>query len=55
MRKHPGGHLIYETGDKDAPEFIKDRNGAVVLSMCRKCRRCESQLVTPCDADRPGD
>lgn len=30
-------HVLYETGDQDAPEQIKDRNGEVVLAMCRKC------------------
>jgi len=38
-------HDLYKTGDEDAPEAIKDRNGEVVLSMCRRCGRAESELT----------
>lgn len=46
---HPS-HDLYKTGDADAPEQIKDRNGEVVLDQCRCCRRAESQLLDgePC-------
>lgn len=46
---HPS-HELYKTGDADAPEQIKDRNGEVVLDQCRYCRRAESQLLDgePC-------
>lgn len=37
-------HVLYETGDKDAPDVIKDRNGEVVLSLCRNCGRGEAEL-----------
>jgi hypothetical protein len=37
-------HELYKTGDADAPEQIKDRNGEVCLSRCRKCGLAESEL-----------
>ncbi len=37
-------HVLYKTGDLDAPFQIKDRNGEVVLNMCRKCRKAEAEL-----------
>lgn len=39
-------HDLYETGDSDAPEAIKDRNGEVVLNMCRRCGKAEVELDT---------
>lgn len=44
-------HDIYEQGDADVPEQIKDRNGDVALRMCRRCGRAEIELQdTPnCD------
>lgn len=42
-------HDLYKTGDFDAPGQIKDRNGEVVLSMCRKCGRAEIELSEPCN------
>ena len=41
-------HLLYETGDADAPAEIKDRNGEVVLALCRVCRRAEGDLTRFC-------
>jgi hypothetical protein len=41
-------HKLYETGDADAPDVIKDRNGEVVLGLCRVCGRGECELVEPC-------
>lgn len=37
-------HRLYKTRDADAPEGIKDRNGEVVLDLCRDCGAGESQL-----------
>ena len=37
-------HDLYITGDKDAPETIKDRNGEVVLQLCKVCSKAESEL-----------
>ncbi len=41
-------HVLYETGDEDAPDIIKDRNGEVVLGLCRKCGLGESDLDLSC-------
>lgn len=41
-------HELYKTGDADAPDAIKDRNGEVALNCCRKCGRGESDLTQPC-------
>lgn len=40
--------VLYKTRDPDAPETIKDRNGEVVLGLCRKCGRAEVELDEPC-------
>lgn len=37
-------HTLYETSDIDKPEVICDRNGEVVLAMCKKCGLAESQF-----------
>ena len=37
-------HVLYRTGDKDAPTSIQDMNGDVVLGLCRNCGRGESEL-----------
>ena len=34
-------HILYETDEPDALECIKDRNGEVVLALCRICLRGE--------------
>lgn len=39
-------HILYKTGDADAPNSIKDRNGEVVLDLCRLCGRAETELDT---------
>lgn len=43
-------HQLYRTGDRDAPSIIKDRNGHVVLELCRRCGRAEIELAEPCKA-----
>lgn len=43
-----GQHELYKDGDDDAPGCVKDGNGAIVLGMCRKCGKAESQLDMPC-------
>ena len=47
-KNHPD-HDLYRTGDADAPDCIKDRNGEVVLGLCRKCNRGEIELVELCE------
>lgn len=42
-------HDLYKTGDKDAPAAILDRNGAVVLGLCRRCGQGEADLTPTCD------
>lgn len=42
-------HDLYETGDADAPDAIKDRNGEVVLGLCRRCNKGEIELDEPCE------
>ncbi len=41
-------HELYKTGDRDCPEAILDRNGEVVLAMCRKCQKVEVELDAEC-------
>jgi hypothetical protein len=48
--KEKYAHDFYENGDPDAPDCIKDGHGEVVLQMCRRCRRAESELDEPCIA-----
>ena len=43
-----GQHDLYKTGDRGAPSQILDRNGAVVLDMCRLCGKVESELFAKC-------
>lgn len=45
-------HDLYETGDADAPEAIKDRNGEVTLGLCRRCGQGEADLETFCPGPR---
>ena len=45
-------HDLYETGDADAPDCIKDRNGEVVLALCRACGQGEVELRPICDANK---
>lgn len=41
-------HDLYKTGDRDAPESVKDGNGEVVLGLCRRCGKGEAELSGPC-------
>lgn len=41
-------HVFYQTGDADVPDSICDRNGEVVLSLCRVCGGAEGSLPTDC-------
>ncbi len=38
-------HQYYTAKDADIPQQICDRNGDVVLSMCKHCRRAEDELT----------
>lgn len=46
-------HVLFETGDADAPEIIKDRNGEVVLGLCKICGKGEAELEQPCVVSVP--
>lgn len=41
-------HIFYKTGDADASDYIKDRNGEVVLQQCRVCEQAEAGLAKEC-------
>lgn len=41
-------HNLYKTSDADAPDMIRDRNGSVVLDLCRDCGRGEAELSKNC-------
>lgn len=41
-------HHLYRDGDADAPEEIKDRNGAVALQQCAVCGAGEAELTRSC-------
>jgi hypothetical protein len=45
-------HILYTNKDKDAPDSIKDRNGDVVLDLCKICGKAESDLDKPCKSSR---
>ena len=41
-------HDLYAAGDENSPDSIKDRNGEVVLGLCKVCGKAESELSEPC-------
>lgn len=43
-------HDCYTDADADRPDSICDRNGAVVLSLCKICNRAEVELTEPCNS-----
>lgn len=45
-------HRLYTNRDADAPESIKDRNGDVVLDLCRDCGAGEGQLAENCTGSK---
>jgi len=48
-------HDLYQTGDTDAPDQIKDRNGDVALELCKRCGQGEGDLLRDCPGDRIPD
>jgi len=46
--KKPLAHTLWKDGDKNIPKAILDRNGDVVLGLCKVCGKGESELVEPC-------
>lgn len=45
-------HVLWENGEDGAPDCIKDRNGEVVLGLCKVCGKGESELVEECEAEQ---
>ena len=41
-------HDLYKTGDAGLPETIIDRNGEVVLGLCKRCGKGEADLAEAC-------
>jgi len=41
-------HTLYVNGDKNIPHVLLDRNGDVVLNMCKACGKAESELRESC-------
>jgi hypothetical protein len=41
-------HNLYRTTDPDRPKSICDRNGEVVLALCKICGGAEACLPTNC-------
>lgn len=48
-------HILYKDGDKNIPTSIKDRNGEVVLDLCKVCGRGEAELAEPCVVKHTAD
>lgn len=42
------GHVLFTDEDNDAPKAICDRNGNVVLGLCKLCGKGEAELSEPC-------
>ncbi|MCP3017443.1 hypothetical protein [Cupriavidus basilensis] len=55
MNNNQTTHTLYEKGDPDAPESIKDRNGDIALRLCKICGRGEFELAAPCAPRIPND
>jgi len=43
-------HDLYTDADADRPDVICDRNGQVVLGLCKRCLKGECELAGPCDS-----
>ena len=41
-------HTLYVNGDTNIPSTLLDRNGDVVLDMCKVCGKAESELSENC-------
>lgn len=42
-------HYLYKDGDNNVPSTLLDRNGQIVLSMCRICGKAEGELSESCE------
>jgi hypothetical protein len=41
-------HDLYKDGDPKIPKQVLDRNGQVVLGLCKRCGKAECELDQPC-------
>lgn len=48
LREQEPSHVLWETGEAGVPSAILDRNGEVVLGLCKICGKGECELVDPC-------
>lgn len=48
-------HTLWERGDPGLPAGLADRNGDVVLAMCRICGQVEADLEDSCPAASHAD
>lgn len=46
-------HDLYTDADQNRPRAVCDGNGQVVLDLCKRCGRGESELVEPCWTNPP--
>lgn len=44
-------HDLFTNADKDRPKTICDSNSEVVLGLCKRCGKGESELESPCVAE----
>ena len=51
MKNGKNGHVLWCDGDEDIPDQIKDRNGQVILDLCKNCGRGEVELEEPCSVE----
>lgn len=48
----PGQHEFWQKGDEGCPEAILDRNGDVVLGLCKVCNQGEAELEDFCPGSK---
>lgn len=53
--KTSNGHDLWEKGDEGCPDAIKDRNGDIVLGLCKVCGKGEADLSGNCVDIRTAD
>ena len=48
LKSNHESHDLYTNADADRPKVICDRNGEVVLCLCKRCGKAERDLAEPC-------
>lgn len=46
------GHVLYEQGDDNVPNQLKDANGDIVLAQCKVCGAAEIELEVACTGEK---